>query len=76
MAKVAATPAKADGIVAYCVTTKEKNVPMLKAVINVKSGRYIASGVDAKGNKMAAILSKASAEGFIKTKHATKGIGW
>ncbi len=76
MAKTAAAPAKVDGIVAYCVTTKEKNVPMLKAVINVKSGRYIASGVDKAGNKLAAIMSKASAETHIKNKVATKGTGW
>ena len=76
MAKVATSPAKSTGIVAYCVTTKEKNVPMLKAVINVKSGKYIAVGVDKSGNKMAAIMSAASAAGHIKAGNAKKGEGW
>lgn len=67
---------KAGGITAYCVKTKEKNVPMVDAVIDVKSGRYIAVGTDGKGNKMAAIMSKASAEGHIKDGHAKKGTGW
>lgn len=73
--KVAAKPAH-EGIVAYCTTTKEKNVPMLKAVINIKSGRYIATGVDAKNNKMAAIMSRATAEAAIKNGHAKGGDGF
>ncbi|HRH59182.1 MAG TPA: hypothetical protein PL045_01365 [Chitinophagaceae bacterium] len=49
-------------ITAYCVKTKEKNVPMLDAVIakNARGG-YVATGHDGKGNKMAAILSEAKA---------------
>lgn len=83
MATVTKTPvtkttvnAKSTGIVAYCVKTKEKNVPMLNAVIDVKSGKYVAVGVDAAGNKMAAIMNKATAEEHIKAKHAKKGTGW
>jgi hypothetical protein len=66
----------ATGITAYCVKTKEKNVPMLDAVIDIQSGRYIAKGVDAAGNKLTAIMSAASAEGHIKSGAAKKGIGW
>lgn len=75
-----AAPAKAasvtGGIVAYCVKTKTKNVPMLEAVIDVSSNRYIAKGVDADGNKMTAIMSKASAEGHVAAKRAVRGTGW
>ena len=68
--------ATTNGITAYSVKTKEKNVPMVNPVIDVKSGRYIASGTDAAGNKMSAILGKASAEEHIKNGNATKGSGW
>ncbi|MDB5152383.1 MAG: hypothetical protein JWR54_1134, partial [Mucilaginibacter sp.] len=46
-----------SGITAYSVKTKTKNVPMIDPVIDIKSGRYIASGKDSAGNKMAAIMS-------------------
>lgn len=49
---------------------------MLNPVIDVKSGRYIATGMDAAGNKMAAILGKASAEAHIAAGNAKKGSGW
>ena len=49
---------------------------MIDPVIDVKSGRYIASGKDSAGNKMAAIMSKATAEGHIKSGAAKKGTGW
>jgi hypothetical protein len=49
-----ATPTS-GGITAYSVKTKTKNVPMIDPVIDVKSGRYIATGKDSAGNKMAAI---------------------
>jgi hypothetical protein len=68
-----ATP---GGITAYSVKTKEKNVPMIDPVIDIKSGRYIASGKDSAGNKMSAIMSKATAEGHIASGTATKGTGW
>jgi hypothetical protein len=70
-----ATPTS-GGITAYSVKTKTKNVPMVNPVIDVKSGRYIATGTDAAGNKMAAILNKATAEGHIKSGAAKKGSGW
>ena len=45
-------------IKAYCLKTKEKNVPMQDAVITkTAKGGYMASGHDGKGNKMAAIMS-------------------
>lgn len=49
---------------------------MVNPVIDVKSGRYIATGADASGNKMAAIMSKATAEGHIAAGNAKKGSGW
>ncbi|HVS90998.1 MAG TPA: hypothetical protein VHB54_20105 [Mucilaginibacter sp.] len=64
------------GITAYSVKTKTKNVPMIDPVIDVKSGRYIASGKDSSGNKMSAIMSKATAEEHIKKGNAKKGSGW
>jgi hypothetical protein len=64
------------GITAYSVKTKTKNVPMIDPVIDIKSGRYIASGKDSAGNKMSAIMSKATAEEHIKNGNAKKGSGW
>ncbi|MFM1840879.1 MAG: hypothetical protein RIR47_928, partial [Bacteroidota bacterium] len=47
-------------IKAYCLKTKEKNVPMHDAVVTkTAKGGYMAGGHDGKGNKMAAILSEA-----------------
>ena len=49
-------------IKAYCLKTKEKNVPMHDAVITkTVRGGYLAAGNDGKGNKMAAILGEAKA---------------
>jgi hypothetical protein len=46
-------------IKAYCLKTKEKNVPMHDAVITkTAKGGYMAGGNDGKGNKMAAIMSE------------------
>lgn len=67
---------KSGGITAYSVKTKTKDVPMLDPTINVKSGRYIATGKDADGNNMAAIMGKATAEEHIKNGNAKKGEGW
>jgi hypothetical protein len=54
-------------IKAYCLKTKEKNVPMQEAVISkTAKGGYIANGHDGKGNKMAAILSEAKAKQAIE----------
>ncbi len=59
-------------IKAYCLKTKEKDVPMHDAVVSkTERGGYIAKGHDGKGNKMSAILSeekalKAVADGVAK----------
>lgn len=61
-------------IKAYCLKTKEKNVPMHDAVITRTSrGGYIANGNDGKGNKMAAIMSEAKALQAIKDGVAKQG---
>ena len=61
-------------IKAYCLKTKEKNVPMQDAVITRTSrGGYIANGNDGKGNKMAAIMSEATALQAIKDGVAKQG---
>lgn len=61
-------------IKAYCLKTKEKNVPMHDAVITrTARGGYIANGNDGKGNKMAAILSEAKAKQAIDDGVAKKG---
>lgn len=60
-------------IKAYCLKTKEKNVPMQDAVISkTAKGGYIANGHDGKGNKMAAILSEAKAMQAIEDGVAKK----
>lgn len=60
-------------IKAYCLKTKEKNVPMHNAVISkTAKGGYIAKGDDGKGNKMAAILNEEKALQAIKDKVAKK----
>lgn len=77
VAKTAAkSTAKPSGITAYCVKTKERDVPMLEAVIDVNNNRYIAKGLDAAGNKMTAILSGDNAKAHVKSGAAKKGTGW
>ena len=68
--------AKTKGITAYSVKTKTKDVPMIDPVIDIKSGRYIATGKDAEGNKMAAIMGKATAEEHVKNGSPKEGSGW
>jgi hypothetical protein len=54
-------------IKAYCLKTKEKDVPMHNASISKTSrGGYIAKGDDGKGNKMSAILGEGKALQAIK----------
>lgn len=61
-------------IKAYCLKTKEKDVPMQDAVITKTSrGGYLASGNDGKGNKMSAILNEAKALQAIKDGVAKQG---
>ena len=61
-------------ITAYCLKTKEKNVPMQDAVVTKTArGGYMAQGHDGKGNKMTAILAEAKALKAIEDGVATKG---
>ncbi len=59
---------------AYCMKTKEKDVPMHDAVVTKTSrGGFMATGTDGKGNKMSAMLGAAKAEQAIKDGVAKKG---
>jgi hypothetical protein len=61
-------------IKAYCLKTKEKDVPMHDAVISKTArGGYMATGNDSKGNKMSAIMGEAKALQAIKDGVAKKG---
>ena len=61
-------------LTAYCLKTKEKNVPLQDAVIKkTAKGGYLAQGHDGKGNKMAAILGEAKALQAIKDGVAKQG---
>ena len=54
-------------LTAYNVKTKEKNVPILDAVVSkTAKGGYIAKGNDGKGNKLTALLGEATALAAIK----------
>ena len=58
---------KSNMITAYCMKTKEKNVPMQDAVITKTSrGGYMAQGHDGKGNKMTTMLSENNALKAVK----------
>ncbi len=61
-------------ITAYNVKTKEKNVPMLDAVISKTArGGYMAQGNDGKGNKLTTMLGEAKALAAIKAGTAKQG---
>lgn len=54
-------------LTAYCMKTKEKNVPMQDAVITKTArGGYMAQGHDGKGNKMTTMLGEATALEAVK----------
>ena len=58
---------------AYCMKTKEKNVPMQDAVISKTArGGYMAQGDDGKGNKMTTMLNEANALQAVKDGVAKK----
>jgi hypothetical protein len=60
-------------ITAYCMKTKEKNVPMQDAVITKTArGGYMAQGNDGKGNKMTTMLGEAAALEAVKNGVAKK----
>ncbi|MBC8035580.1 MAG: hypothetical protein H7Y03_15630 [Chitinophagaceae bacterium] len=61
-------------ITAYNVKTKEKNVPMLDAVISKTArGGYMAQGNDGKGNKLTTMLGEEKALAAIKAGTAKQG---
>jgi hypothetical protein len=68
-------PKATSPLTAYCMKTKEKNVPIQNAVISLKSGRYIAKGDDGNGNIITTILNKEKAEKFITDGIAEAGEG-
>lgn len=64
----------AKPLTAYCMKTKEKNVPMQDAVITKTSrGGYMAQGHDGRGNKMTTMLSEDRANEAVKDGMAKKG---
>jgi hypothetical protein len=61
-------------LTAYNVKTKEKNVPILDAVVTrTARGGYMAQGNDGKGNKLTSLLSEAKALEAIKNGMAKQG---
>ena len=63
-----------DPLIAYCFKTKQKSPFQGKPnITKSKNGRYLAQGVDAAGNKMAAALSEAKALEAIQGGVATQG---
>lgn len=61
-------------LTAYNVRTKERNVPILDAVITkTKKGAALAKGHDGKGNKLTTLLSLTKALACIDAGLATKG---
>jgi hypothetical protein len=61
-------------LTAYNVKTKEKNVPIMDAVVTrTARGGYMAQGNDGKGNKLTSLLSEAKALEAIKNGMAKQG---
>ncbi|OYW18593.1 MAG: hypothetical protein B7Z54_05755 [Sphingobacteriales bacterium 12-47-4] len=61
-------------LTAYNVKTKEKNVPIMDAVITKTSkGAYMAQGHDGKGNKLTTPLGEAKALAAIEAGVAKQG---
>lgn len=61
-------------LTAYNVKTKEKNVPILDAVITkTAKGAYMAQGNDGKGNKLTTLLGEEKAMAAIAAGVAKKG---
>jgi hypothetical protein len=55
-------------LTAYCLKTKQKNVPFAgkPELVQTSRGGYMLKGVDKDGNKMSAIISKDTAEQATK----------
>jgi hypothetical protein len=61
-------------LTAYNVKTKEKNVPIVDAVISkTAKGAYMAQGHDGKGNKLTTLLGQEKALAAIKEGVAKQG---
>lgn len=61
-------------LTAYNVKTKEKNVPILDAVITKTArGAYMAQGNDGKGNKLTTLMAEAKALACIQAGIAKQG---
>lgn len=61
-------------LTAYNVKTKEKNVPILDAVITkTAKGAYMAQGHDGKGNKLTTLMNAEKALAAIKEGIAKQG---
>jgi len=61
-------------LTAYNVKTKEKNVPILDAVITkTAKGAYMAQGHDGKGNKLTTLMNEQKALVCIKAGIAKQG---
>ena len=61
-------------LTAYCMKTKQKDVPFVgkPELMKTKIGGYILKGQDKDGNKMSAIISKDKANECIKLKLVTE----
>jgi len=55
-------------LTAYCLKTKQKNVPFhgKPELVKTTRGGFMLKGVDIDGNKMSAIISKDKADQIIK----------
>lgn len=55
-------------LTAYCLKTKQKNVPFVgkPELSKTTKGGYMLKGEDKDGNKMSAIISKTTAEEAMK----------
>ena len=59
---------------AYCLKTKEKNVPLQDAVISkTAKGGYMAQGNDGKGNKLTTLMGAEKALAAIAAGVAKQG---
>jgi len=61
-------------LTAYCMKTKQKNVPFVgkPELSKTSRGGFILKGVDKDGNKMSAIISKDTANEAIRLKLVTE----
>jgi len=64
-------------LTAYCLKTKQKNVPFVGTpTINKNGNRYMVKGEDKDGNSMAKIMGEEDAKAALKSGDAKKGSGW